>query len=124
MAFTSAQRISIYQYLGYAARFHQVYSFIEYAIGSIETNPDAEALVITYLGELADIDTRLTDAYRRIKADQIGEIKLTGAKEINILRSEGRRLVNRLASIMGVVPVADVYGKSTLRSRGNYLTIA
>ena len=55
------------------------------------------------------IDARLEDAYDRLQASAVGSIKLN-AGEIGALRSEGRRIVGNIATLMGVMIMADAYG--------------
>lgn len=123
MAFTNAQKVQIYHYMGYANRYFQVYSSLLYAIGVIENDADASTFVLNTITSLQAIDTSIVDAYRRIKADQVGEIKLPAYKEIAILRSEGRRLVNSLELILGVNKLGDVYGIGNRRRTKGSLSV-
>jgi hypothetical protein len=109
MGFTEAQKVQVRVYLGWPALYLQTYSALEYAMQAIENKVDSFNQVIVLIGQLNVVDAQLTDAYRRIKADQIGEIKIGRMSEINILRSEGRRLVGRLAALLNTSIREDAF---------------
>lgn len=117
---TAGQRANVRLYTGWPARFHQTDSRLEQAMNAIDTlgNSDDPTFtdLVALLAALADIDTRLTAAYPRIKALKLGSIDLPGTMEIGLLRSEGRRLAGRLASIMGVEIRHDVFSGNGPRS--------
>ncbi len=111
---TNGQRMQIRLYLGWSERFHQTDSQLEQAMNALDSSQstDAEALILTVIMALIDIDTRLVDALRRLKATQVASITLPGPMEIAMLRSEGRRLVGRIASLLGVEVRHDVFSGS------------
>lgn len=121
MALTAAQKVSIRHYLGYDTRMlntdasqYIVQSSIEYLDDPSKTEDLAlvtNALTDSPPGLLArlyDIETKLLSAHNRIKALQVGSIKLQPA-EIAMLRSEGRRAVNGLSTLIGVPVARDVF---------------
>jgi hypothetical protein len=118
--FTSAQKASIRRYMGWSARFHQVDTALEQAMSAVEGEPhDATYdLIDGWLAQLADINTRITDAYGRLKAKVVGSITLPGHDEIGMLRSEGRRIVGQMAATFGVEVRHDAFSSRT--SGGNY----
>lgn len=125
MALTGAQRTSIRRYLGYSARFAQLDTALEFALDSIETDADAEALVLVLLGKLDGVSTRLDGVYTRLKAIQVGDgLKLDGAKEVMMIRSEGRRFAGQLAAVFGVQVRHDAFGafgpRGTATAAGYY----
>lgn len=101
---TTAQRMQVRMYLGWSERFHQTDSALEQAMNALDQSQstDAEAQVISYLTELGTIDTSITAAYVNLQATQVGSIKLDGPRQIAVLRGEGRRIVGRIASLLGV----------------------
>jgi hypothetical protein len=115
MALSSTDRARIRWYLGWTQRYLQTDSRLELAMGA--TDASADALLIIQdtlingglLASLADIDAKLVNAHKRIKVSKVGTIELPGKMEIGILRSEGRRFVARLASLLGVEVRNDVY---------------
>lgn len=111
MALTSAQRMLTRLYLGWSERFHQTDTRLEQAMNAIDSpqNTDALAQLQAYLTTLADIDARLTDALCRLRALEVGSIKLPGPMEIGMLRSQGRMYAGRIASILGVEIRHDVF---------------
>ena len=115
MAFTEAQRVKIRLYLGWSARFHQFDSRLEQAMNAVDTLADTETEVEAILADLATIETELADAHGRLKAMKVGSIDLPGHKEIQALRSEGRRHVGRLAATLGVEVRHDAFGAGRYR---------
>ena len=110
MALTATQRAQVRLYCGWTARFRQTDSRLEQSMNALDAG-DAETITVAagMLVSLVDIDTKLVDAHKRIKANTVGSIKLTEEKEIGILRSEGRRFAGRLASLLGVEVRHDVF---------------
>jgi hypothetical protein len=113
MALDATQKAQVRYYLGWSARFHQFDSRLEQAMDALAVEPEAEVLVEAALAALADIDTKLTDSHKRIKAQAVGSIILNDKDEVSILRSEGRRHVGRISSTLGVATRHDVFGGGT-----------
>lgn len=117
MALTAQQRADVRFYAGWSARFHQFDSQLEQAMNALETEPEHELQITNpidgtppgLLALMADIDSRLSGTYGRLKASKVGSIELN-AGEISQLRSEGRRLSGRLCSILGIPRRIDVFG--------------
>lgn len=105
---TEGQKAQIRKYLGYPERFHQTRPELEMALSALETRPEGEAEVLAELAKAVDMDTRITSALARIKAAVVGSITLN-PHEIPMLRSEGRRAVGRMASILGVPVLRDAF---------------
>jgi hypothetical protein len=112
VALTDTQRANVRLYCGWSARYFQTDSRLEQALNSLGSRAEEEALVVAMLASLADIDTRLTAAYKRLKAAAVGKITLPGQLEVMTLRSEGRRFSGRLASTLGVAIRHDVWSGS------------
>lgn len=115
MALSAANRADIRYFLGWPARWFQSDSRLEQAMNALDslTAQDSgatETLVLACVTSAKAIDTALVTAWGRIKALKVGSIDLPGAMEVETLRREGRRFVGRLAAILGVHPVADVFG--------------
>lgn len=111
MALSPPQRMQVRLYLGWSERFHQTDSRLEQAMNALDGSQsvDAEAYVVTLLTACADIDSRLTASYLALKAKKVGSIELDGVMQIAMLRSEGRRLAGRIASLLGVEVRHDVF---------------
>ena len=109
MAWTLTQKAQVRLYLGWSARFWQTDSRLEQAMNAIDDKAEELTICTGLLTSLADIDTRMTACYSRLKALQVGRITLPGHGELMALRSEGRRLSGRLASMLGVAIRHDVW---------------
>lgn len=113
MALTNAQRVEIRRCLGWSARFRQFDSRLEQAMNALDamfsTDPDTTTQVIGYLASVAAVEVELLDAHTNAQAEQLGAIKLDGAKLIGILRSEGRRFVGQLSATLGVPVRHDIF---------------
>lgn len=111
VVFTDAQRASIRWYLGWSARFHQSDSGLEQAMSAIdqETDGATNPLIVAQLTALDGIRDAIAAAYTRLKALEVGSIKLSGPGEIGMLRSEGRRLSGALAATLDVPTRHDVW---------------
>jgi hypothetical protein len=111
MGLTTQQRMQVRMYLGWSERFHQTDSRLEQAMNALDESQstDAEAQVITILGQLTAIDTALTNALPLLQAKKVGSIELPGTMQIGMLRSEGRRLAGRIAALLGVEVRHDVF---------------
>jgi hypothetical protein len=131
MALTAQNKADIRTYLGWSARFHQTDSRLEQAMSALETEPEHEKWITNtlapvageprgILAELVAIDAKLDDAHNRLKALKVGSIDLPIRNEINTLRSEGRRHVSRMATILGVEVRHDVYSGAPNRNRAAY----
>ena len=107
MAFSTTERGRIRWFLGYTSRFYQVDSNLEQAMTAIDS--EAETNIRTALGKLSSIETELDGARPRLKALEVGSIKLPGGVEISMLRSEGRRMAGQVASTLGVPVAHDVF---------------
>lgn len=63
------------------------------------------SIVLTKLGALDALDAQLSDSYTRLKAQQIGELKLRNSNEekteTDLLRDEYKRRAQELADIFG-----------------------
>jgi len=131
MALSDQNKADIRTYLGWSARFHQTDSSLEQAMSALTTEPEHEKWITNtltpsateprgILAELVAVDAELIDAHTRLKALKVGTITLPIRNEINTLRSEGRRHVSRMATILGVPVRHDVYSGTPARSQAAY----
>lgn len=129
MALTDAQRTAIRLYAGWQDGFGQFDSRLEQAMNYADTRASVLALLQNaingtppgLLALLADIDARLSGSYGRLKANVVGSLTLNRA-ELQQLRSEGRRHVGRMCSILGVEMGHDVFaGSAPMSGGGNYV---
>lgn len=109
MALTETQRAQVRTYLGWPARWWQTSSQLEQAMNALDQTTAELAAVVALLVQAADLDTRLTAAYSRLKALRVGAIELPGHGELLGLRSEGRRVSGRLAQKLGVPILGDAW---------------
>jgi len=126
MALTDAQKAEIRMFLGWTPRYGQVDDALTRALSAIETFPADESLITNAIGDdppgllvsIKDVDAKLVNAHGRLKADNVGSIQLNRA-ELRQLRSEGKRLVGRLAGILGVEVRGDPFSSGSRRSRAS-----
>lgn len=116
--FTTVQRAKVRWYLGWSSRFFQSDSRLEQAMNAVdnETEDATRDLIIANLTALDDLNTRIVDAYGRLKALKVGSIDLPSHGEIGMLRSEGRRLGGQIAATLGVETRHDVWSGSGNKS--------
>lgn len=101
MALTPAQKALCRQYLGWSFGFNDRDSHLEQSFNGLETKPDEEALVVAVLVSIADIDSKIVLAHKRLKARKVGDIGLNFG-EVEQLRDEGNRFIGRMSRMLGV----------------------
>lgn len=104
--------------MGWAARFFQFDSELEQAMNAIDDPSNADTLALFqnliggtppgFLATLRDIDAKIVLAHNRLKADEVGSIKLN-RMELKQLYKDGKRVVSRMAVTLGVEVRFDVY---------------
>jgi len=120
MAFTLTQRAEIRYYTGWSGRWHQVDSELERALSAIDGVAEIEALVLADLASCKDVDAKLLDADKRLKALKVGSIVLPAKNEIDELEKKGRKFAKRLASQLGVEVRNDMFDSSKPVGRQTY----
>ncbi len=112
MAFTSDQEARIRRYLGYPDLWRYKDTRLEGAMDSAGADPDASALVIADLAQIAAIDAKITSEgvdNAGVKAvDEIEFFENGGAVET--WRNIGRSIIGRISTTLGVPLYADYYG--------------
>ena len=132
---TDAQKEAIYFYCGWPQRDVLVNTALENAIARISQNDAQWARIANTIGatpsgllaQLASLhDVQIPAAYRRFKADKVGNIELTRGGEIRNLERQGQRLVGALCGVLGVLRDADVFrpgsGSSSAAQMGGILS--
>lgn len=111
MAFTGAQKVKIRFYLGWGARYQTASSELEQAIATIENagDTDSEDFIGELLTSLDSCWSELEASWPRLKAAEVGPIKLALEKEIGLRSREGARLCQALGKYMNVEVIADVF---------------
>lgn len=110
MALTATQRAQVRTVLGWSAQYSQTDNKLENAFDGLATEPEHEALVIAALADVDLIEAQMVDARKRLKAVKVGSIGLdTYRSEMMALRDEGRRVVGKIAVIMGVEVRHDIF---------------
>lgn len=116
MALSTTEKAQARLYLGYSGLFRYLHTRLEGALTSLDA--DGETLVRTQLTSLASLDTALGTAVTSSagvkKADEVeffGSSTATGGMtRIEELRRQGRLLVGRLSTMLGVPVYADYFG--------------
>ena len=120
MALTDQNKADIRYYLGYSARYYHTDTVLEGAMSSLESDAEAETQVLADIVKLQALDTRIEGTYDRLKVLKVCDIQLAHKKEMCLLRSEGRRIVGRIASTIGVPVRHDVYGSGRYSSHATF----
>ncbi len=115
MAFTDTEKTRIRMLLGWGARFWQLETRLENAIEAVEsTLPDETLQIQAILTALTAIDTKITDALATVGVTGVSSIKLDSDQGIGHLRSEGRRQVEAIASILQVPIKKNYYSAGSM----------
>jgi hypothetical protein len=118
MALTSTQKAQVRLYLGFSDQSRSTGGHQALEGAMLALSAEAETQVGTILTALATVDSNLTTAQSATRAGIIevdnGGVKWSsdGMSAVNAIERAGRMYVARLAAILGVQPVRDVYGSS------------
>jgi len=111
--FLAVERTRIRMLLGWGARFWQLETRLENAMDAVEqTLPTETQLIQDTLTALTAIDAKITDALGTVGVFKVDTIGLDSDQGISHLRSEGRRLVESIATILQVPIKRNYYGGS------------
>lgn len=131
MPLLEAEKAKIRMYMGWSPRFFQEDVALEQAMSAVDNLPEVLTLIQNGIGDsppgviaaLEDVDAKLVAAHGRLKADNVGSIKLN-RNEFRQLYREGKRLTSRLATLLGTDVIRDVWSGRLPRTRsthwGNY----
>ncbi len=127
MAWTEADRVAIRSYLGFADLFLQADPRLESAMNSVQSYADggarpdgaAEALIRRWLAQLARIEARLEELWEAAEAGKVDDIGVDVYRGMALLRSEGRRVVGRLARALDTAPAADAFAAAEIDPDGS-----
>lgn len=114
MALTDGQKAQIRLYLGYPDVNRSTRPALEGAM--LALSADAELLVEDLLTRLDTLQTSLEGHWSFQAVKRAEEVTLSGFDGLVALRSEGRRLVNQLASILGVQPLTTPFDTGRVTS--------
>ncbi len=139
-ALTSDQRATIRLYTGYANRFRDNNTDARSVQAALDTldaltasgdtsiyrqitnpSPTADAAGPGLLALLDLIEVKIRSLYSLLGVDKAGGIGLSKRAQLGALRSEGRRLVGRLASLLGVDVLSDAFSGASAARGDNYM---
>jgi hypothetical protein len=103
MALTDGQKAQVRLYLGFPDVNRTLYSNLEGAMTAV--SDDAVDQITDILTRLDSLQTTLEGAWPFQSVIRAEEVTLSGFNGLAALRSEGKRLVNQLAIILGVKPM-------------------
>lgn len=103
MALTDGQKAQIRLYLGFSDVNRSLSPALEGAMLAVSS--DAEDQITDILTRLDSLQTTLEGAWTFQSVIRAEEVTLSGFNGLVALRSEGKRLVNQLAIILGVKPI-------------------
>ena len=111
MALTDAQETAVYKWLGSTPMWRQVNPAIRNALLALRNFADVnlEASIAAELTALDDIDAKMTAGSNRLKFKQVEDVIFNVGAELVELRNQGRMHVGRLANLLGVSVVRDVF---------------
>ncbi len=127
MAFVETDRVQIRLYVGASAIFASLWPALENAIsasqsvadGGTRVDSSTETLVKGIIASLQQIDAARLNLITKFHAVKIDELTVDAVRGTAMLRSEGRVLVGRLCSTLGMRgPLHDVYSSSPPNVRG------
>ncbi len=102
-------KMQIREYVGWPSRFRQSDSALEMALQYVDSDPVLQARITgSIMPAIENIYGRLTGSLCRLEFTKAGSIE-TNMYEIFMLRSEGRRHVNRLCSLMAIPVGEDIF---------------
>lgn len=112
MSLTAAQQTDVYKFLGATPMWRQINPAIRNALLALENFADVnlEASIAGELTALNAVDAQIINANRRQKFKQVEDVHFRGPEELAALRSQGRMHVSRLAGLLGVSVVNNVFG--------------
>lgn len=111
MALTSQEQNKVVQLLGYGGKILQAGSVIYNKILNDRLHqlpPDTENLVRTYLGSISTIETQIAQAPARLAASKVQDLEMNH-KELQMLRSERRKIAKELAAHLDI-PYVGING--------------
>lgn len=113
MALTDGQKAQIRLYLGYPDVNRSLRPDLEGAM--LALSADAELLIEDLLTRLDTLQTALEGHWVYQAVVRAEEVTLSGMDGLVALRSEGKRLVNQISSILGVKPLTTPFdtGRTT-----------
>ena len=109
---SSAERVTVRNYLGWSERFHQTDSRLEMALNALEADSDGTDYVRVEMAKVAVIETKIQGITDLYKAKQVGSIELHSSETLMLFRSHGRMSISRIAIVLGVEIRADYFGTS------------
>lgn len=121
MAFVESSRVQIRLYVGASAIFASLWPALEHAITASQSTSDGgsrpdsstEDLVKSIIIDLQAVDTARLNLLTKLHAVKVDELEVDAVRGTTMLRSEGRLLVGRLCSTLGMRgPVHDVFSTS------------
>lgn len=113
MAFSAEEKVRIRTLLGWGARFWQLETRLENAIEAVETTlPDETVYIQGILTALTAIDVKITEALDTAGVTGVDTIHLDSDQGISHFKSEGRRLVEAIATVLQVNIKKNYYGTS------------
>lgn len=127
MAWNESDRATLRSYLGFPALFLQADPRLESAMTSVQseadggTRPDAstELQIRRWLAQLATIESRLEQLWDEAEALKVEELGVDPMRAMVLLRSEGRRIVGRIARALGTAPRHDVFSGAQPNPHGS-----
>lgn len=119
MPFTNTERANLRAYLGFSKQFSDFNSRLEVAMTAVEQLDDGDATMTrirSVLTKLASLDDKLEELHCTAFVMEAGtdKVKIDSIRAIQMLKMEGRRLIQQLAIPLGCQPQKDYYSPAEL----------
>ncbi len=115
MAVTELERVKVRRYMGWPPgktepRYDSLIDRIQSTSdGGVMVDDSTELDLRAVLADIATIETRLRAQWDTMEAGKVDELGVDPVRAVVMLRSEGRRLVSYMASILDAQPLRNPF---------------
>jgi len=120
-AWTESQRAQVRHALGFGGLYVQLFPMLENALTSVLAVADGgsreddstQQQIIGWLADILSLEGKMKGLWDAIIVGKVdGDTELDAARALHMMRSEGRRLVNYIASALATYPKRDIFSRS------------
>lgn len=122
MAFSESDRVKLRTAMGAPGIYLQAFPRLENAITAVQsiadggTRPDnsTELAIKGWLTDLDDVETSLKALWGQAQVGDAKGVSLDAPRGARLLKTEGRRIIHKIASALSMKPLRDVFASSPL----------